>query len=65
MDYREIEQLCEEQIVFPVFAVSREGENITIEKGYDEGGDFFLVTNLRRDGWHVMHKYYRNEVSEI
>lgn len=58
MCFQELQDMCKDQVHFPVFAVSREGENITIDKGVDDGGDFFLVTSLRRDGWHVMHKYH-------
>ena len=56
--YEEYERLCEGR-TGPVFAVSKEGDNIIVSKGTDDKGDFFLVTRLRRDGWHIRQKVYK------
>lgn len=56
--YDEYEHLCQGNST-PLFAVSRSGENIIVEKGEDEQGEFYLVTKLRRDGWHVRQKHYK------
>ena len=56
--YDEYERLCQGNST-PLFAVSRSGENIIVEKGEDEQGEFYLVTKLRRDGWHVRQKHYK------
>ena len=54
----EYERICEGR-TGPVFAVSKEGENIIVAKGMDDQGEFFLVTRMRRDGWHVRQKVYK------
>ena len=56
--YEEYERLCEGG-TGPAFAISKEGDNIIVAKGTDDQGDFFLVTRLRRDGWHVQQKVYK------
>ena len=56
--YEEYERICEGR-TGPVFAVSKEGENIIVTKGSDDQGEFFLVTRMRRDGWHVRQKVYK------
>ena len=56
--YEEYERICEGR-AGPVFAVSKEGENIIVTKGTDAQGEFFLVTRMRRDGWHVRQKVYK------
>jgi hypothetical protein len=56
--FEEYERICEGR-TGPVFAVSKEGENIIVAKGADDQGEFFLVTRMRRDGWHVRQKVYK------
>lgn len=56
--YEEYERLCEGR-TGPVFAVSKEGENIIVQHGEDDRGAFYLVTRMRRDGWHISTKCYK------
>ena len=56
--YEEYERICDGKNG-PVFAVSKEGENIIVSKDTDAQGTFYLVTKLRRDGWHIRQKVYK------
>ena len=60
--YDEYDRFCQDKTT-PVFAVSRSGENIIIDKGSDEQGEYYLVTRIRRDGWYVRKKEYRGDRS--
>lgn len=57
--YEEYDQVCQGHTT-PLFAVSKAGENIIIDKGEDEHGAYYLVTPIRRNGWRVRMKEYRD-----
>ena len=57
--YEEYDQVCQGHTT-PLFAVSKAGENIIIDKGEDEHGAYYLVTTIRRNGWRVRMKEYRD-----
>lgn len=45
---------------FPLSARNENGENVVIEKGRNENGDYFCTNTMQKNGWVRMNFYYSN-----